>query len=159
MDDWGTPGGQSPQTPGEQPVKQKRKGKPVRTALGAAVVALLLFLGFDLGLGGGLGRGQGILPVFAPSEQTEQAQPEQSAQPVEATPEQASYSPAEVVVQGDVILYMGEAVSAQTLRERLLESCPAGTEVTLRDDKAIKAVYDSAKGVLDELAYTYREAQ
>ena len=57
----------------------------------------------------------------------------------------------------DTILFEGTAVTLEGLKEILLTRNQPETEWRLRDDRAIKAVYDQVKALFIECAAAYAE--
>ncbi len=130
--------------------EKKKKGHPVRnTTIGVGLLAALaLLFGPKLGLGAG-----GVIPAFqtqpAPQAQT-QAQPEQTTAPAEKPDGNR------ITIENDVISYMGDPVTIDELRERIVENAKEG-EIVLENKQAIKGAYDAVTALLSELGMCYSE--
>lgn len=128
----------------------KKKGHPIRnTTIGVGLLAVLAFLfGPKLGLGAG-----GVIPAFqtqtAPQAQT-QTQPEQTAAPAEKP------NGNRIVIENDVIYYMGSPVTTDELREQIVKSAKEGA-IILENKQAIKGAYDAVTSLLTELGLQYSE--
>ncbi len=63
-----------------------------------------------------------------------------------------------IEINGEKINVDGEELeNAAALKEKLLSINKEGSTYIIRDSHAVKAVYDEAKAVLDELSYSYSE--
>ena len=145
--------------------KKKSGGKVVVAAGLVAVIAWLLtqLPGLGLGLGNGDGNGE---PAGGTVEASSQSQDTVDEQTTESSSEETTEESAEetspllilIKVEGDVI-YAGdnEFTDAESLKEYILSEYVNGAEIWLEDHQAVKAAYDIAKGVLDELGYGYLE--
>ncbi len=142
--------------------EKRRRGGRLRGA-GLALAAALAVLLFG---GAGFGIGRGIAGFSARSASAATARddvPAQSAKAQESAAEDGDNAAGEtrltVRVKDESIYYMGVSVTPQQLREKLLADFDAdsGERIALEDDGAIKAAYDEACGVLDELGIPYDE--
>ncbi len=135
---------------------KRKRVRPLRILILAIVLGLLLLA---LWMGRGLGLlGPGAEEALSGAVQNVEEKLESeldTAQSVLAE-ETAKRDPNTVLVQEERILYLGNEVDAEALRAALLENYKEG-ELTLKDDHAIKSVYDEAKAVLIELDISYRE--
>ena len=144
--------------------KKKRSGGK---AAGVAALILLLAGGGWFGLGGGRGllpggEGAGSGGSLLPG--TQQVQTVDAAQSAEsAAPPEESAAPAEhanvlaIRVSENFVTLNGEEYSLEALEQALLSDYTEGMEVTLTDDHAIKAAYDSVAALLDRLDIPYNE--
>lgn len=139
-----------------KPRKKKRRFGMLRLVL-ILLLLLLLALLFSngLGLGGGFGA-VGVMVQSGVSDLTEAAREAvEKAEPTAAPAAIVPLDPNEITVRQDAVLYMGETLTLAELRAALLENYREG-EVTLVDEKAIKAAYDGVTGLLSELAIPYK---
>ena len=119
---------------------------------GAAVIIAALLAGGHFGLGIGRGEGGALLPQQkAPAAQT--AVEQQETVPAEVAPGEDGVL--QITVREDGILYEGRAVTLEELENALLSDFKDGITVTLTDDHAIKAAYDEAATLLEQLSIPY----
>lgn len=155
--------------------KRKRRHFVGNTMLFAVVLAglagLLLHFG---GLGmlpgmGNKGAGDGNQQVNASVEQTSPEQEEASSEDIteKSTEEASEESSTEreltalrICVSDEKIMVEDEVFEdSAALKEYILSVYEEGISIELQDDHAVKAAYDLAKNVLDELHYPYTETE
>ena len=140
----------------KQDKKKKKKSLKGVAAVGLVAAAAWLFAHFP-GLGLGLGTGPGADNAGATVPQTEE---NVSTEQTEATKVTKEIEVIDVVVAGDTITVNKTAASDEAaIRDRILEIYKDGISINLKDDKAVKASYDLAKKVLDDLGYSYTETK
>lgn len=140
-----------PQNPKEKKPKKKRRGGLIGfLLLIILILVLLLFFGdkFGLGLGndGGDGGNEGdSVAVIA------------TADPVKSDVPEAR-GPSAIEISGDAIVFAGEAFSGYgAFEEYFYENADKEQQYILRDNQAIKSVYDSVKTLLDSFGVSYSE--
>lgn len=157
--------------------KEKRKKRHAVRNTAAFVVVLAALAGLLLhfgGLGmlpgmGNKGAGDGNRQVNASVEQTA---PDSTEAPAEHTAgesteeasEESSTAEALTVIRiciSDEKIRVGETFfeDGPALKEYILSVYEEGISIELQDDHAVKAAYDLAKNVLDELDYPYTETE
>lgn len=148
-----------PPPPPEKPRKRKRRrhvGLLIVLLLLLIIAILILMLVYG-GFGGGSGSGSGG---------SGEAGAETSAviSDIRETPTLDTDTAGElgaailIEINGEKIIADGEELeNAAALKEKLLSINKEGSTYIIRDSHAVKSVYDEAKAVLDELAYSYSE--
>lgn len=129
-----------------------------------AVLLLMLWKGgFGLGAGqggDGLGTGDAVVAEGSegPAEETA-AETELTEQSEETSASSEAGSGAVIIeVTDNIITADGiECTDGAALKDYLLSVNSEETVYILRDNKAVKAAYDDAKAILDELGYEYAE--
>lgn len=124
-----------------------------------AVAAILLFGKGGFGLGGGSGEGVpagGTIPVMSDSPETVPT-PESEQTTASGEDEEGQQGSRVIIEVAEDKIFADGSVCVDTavLRDYLLGAAGEDTEFILRDNHAVKSVYDEAKGVLDELGYEY----
>ncbi len=131
--------------------KKKRKRPGGKTLMGAAL-ALVLLGGAGWGLGsGGNGLRSGLPAMAQPT--AEETKPT-SAPEITVSPALERELPIIIVREND-ILYGDEIVTGDMLKERVLADYQEDGRWLVKNDRAKKAAYDAAKGVLDDLDMPY----
>lgn len=135
--------------------KKKKKSKAGKVILFLILIILILLAilyfgnGFGFGIGGGTGTSQGdsVQAVATVSEEKgETIIPEEISGPV-------------VIEVSESSVKFGEEAFADfaAFEEYFYENKAEGTEYILRDNQAIKSVYDSVKTLLDSFGCAYSE--
>ncbi len=130
--------------------KGKKKGKLVLFLL--LVIAILLAIlyfgrgGFGFGTGNGTGDGEAVDAMATVDEQTDEP---------EETPEEATIT---VEITENTVKFGAEEFSDYDSFEKYFyENKPEGKDYILKDNQAIKSVYDSVKALMDSFDCTYSE--
>ena len=158
--------------------KEKEKEKSSHTgAKAAGILAILALLGGGgyLGLGGSAGIGNLINggtaiegsstgePDGPASTEGSGSEEKTSEEPTTVSTEATSTEKDEkaeeirITVNEDSILCNGKELTVAELEEELLKAYEEGTKVVLKDDHAIKAVYDEVTAVLEKLRIKFSE--
>ncbi len=135
--------------------KKKKKSKAGKVILFLILIILILLAilyfgnGFGFGIGGGTGTSQGdsVQAVATVTEEKgETIIPEEISGPV-------------VIEVSESSVKFGEEAFADfaAFEEYFYENKAEGTEYILRDNQAIKSVYDSVKTLLDSFGCAYSE--
>lgn len=135
--------------------KTKKKGGAVVVLLIIIIIAVAAILLFTKGgFGNGTGTGEGV-PVGG----TLPEPPGTNAADTTALATETSETVGSTVIveiAGESIYISGTPCeSSAALKEFLLAEADGDTSVVLRDNHAVKSVYDEAKAVLDELGLEY----
>lgn len=135
--------------------KKKKKSKAGKIILFLLLIILILLAilyfgdGFGLGIGGGIGNAAGEsvqAMVSQDTETTDIAQPEETGAPVV------------IEISESAVKYGEEEFADYAAFESYFYGVKSdGAEYILRDNKAIKSVYDSVKTLLDNFGCTYSE--
>ncbi len=127
------------------------KEKKHRARYVAAGIIIAAMLG-----GISLGFGTGLFRVPATGETETQNSPPQT--PAQApTPEPTQDLRFIITVSESDIEFEGQSITLEALREQLLESYTGVEIYELRDDHAIKSMYDSLKSLLEDIGVPYIE--
>lgn len=135
--------------------KKKKKSKAGKVILFLLLIILILLAilyfgdGFGFGIGGGTGNAAGD------SAQAMATVPEDTGDTI--IPEEVT-GPVVIEISESAIKYGEEAFSDYAAFEEYFYTVKAdGAEYILKDNKAIKSVYDSVKTLLDNFGCTYSE--
>lgn len=127
-----------------------------------AVAAILIFTKGGFGFGSGSGEGVpagGTIPSMSETPaapETESEVSEDNVTTADAGEEGQQGSRVVIEVSEDTIFADGtQCADTAALKEHLLGAAGESVEFVLRDNHAVKSVYDEAKSVLDELGYEY----
>lgn len=127
--------------------EKKRRGRYVA---GAIVIAAML--------GGlGLGFGTGFFRVSGAGADTENSGLPTPAQSETEAPEPKQDLRYNITVSESDIEYQGQSITPEGLRERLLTDYTGAQVYELRDNHALKSVYDSVKSLLGDIGVPYIE--
>lgn len=137
----------------DKPRKKKSKAGKVILFLLLIILILLAILyfgdGFGFGIGGGTGNSQGdSMQVIAtlPEDGDETLIPEKAESPVV------------IEITESAVKYGNEEFADYAaFEEYFYQNNAEGTEYILKDNQAIKSVYDSVKSLLDSFSCAYSE--
>lgn len=128
------------------------------------MAAILIFGKGGLGLGGsgeGVPAG-GTMPVMSDTPETlpdtlPNTAPESEQTTASGEDEEGQQGSRVIIEVAEDKIFADGSVCVDTavLRDYLLGAAGEDTEFILRDNHAVKSVYDEAKGVLEELGYEY----
>lgn len=130
--------------------KKKKKGKLVLFLLLIIVVLLAVLYfgrgGFGFGSGSGTGKNDAVDAMATVDEQTDAP---------EETPEETTIT---VEITENTVKFGAEEFSDYDSFEKYFyENKPEGKDYILKDNQAIKSVYDSVKALMDSFDCTYSE--
>lgn len=146
----------SEQAEEKKPKKKKKGGIIGFLLLIILILALLLLFGDKFGLGLGAGLGLGNIGENSTNEGDSVAAIA-TADPTESNVPEAK-GPMVIEIQGDTIIFASETFSDYgAFEEYFYETADKEQQYILRDNQAIKSVYDSAKALLDSFGATYSE--
>ncbi len=136
--------------------KKKKKSKAGKVILFLLLIILILLAllyfgdGFGLGIGGGIGTAAG---------DSVQAMVSQIVEDTALTePEEETGGPVVIEVTESAVRYGNEEFADYAAFESYFYGVKVdGTQYILKDNKAIKSVYDSVKSLLDNFGCTYSE--
>ncbi len=133
--------------------KKTKKKKKMGGIIGLLFVLLILALRLLLGGEFGLGLGQ----HFGNDGEDDSVAAIATADPAESDVPEAR-GPMVIEIQGDTIILASETFSDYgTFEEYFYETADKEQQYILRDNQAIKSVYDSAKTLLDSFGASYSE--
>ncbi len=156
----------TPHAPPPPPPEERHKKKKRHHRRGFLIILLLLLIiaililmlvygGFGGGFGGNGGSGEG--GNSGPETSAVVGSTQETSSPDTDTGEEQGTAIL-IEINGEKINVDGEELeNAAALKEKLLSINKEGSTYIIRDSHAVKAVYDEAKAVLDELSYSYSE--